>query len=365
MSKETRLDIIKKIEKIRDSKVITYIVSDRPRVNVSIEEEDLREIYEHIKRVPNNKKIDLFLYSLGGDATVGWALANLIREHSQKFDVLVPFKCFSCATSISLGADRIVMHKAGILGPIDPFVANDFNPKIDNIIRPISVEDVAGYLSLIKDKFDIKDQEHVAQGFNALSSTVNPLALGNVYRHYLKSRDDAKKLLELHLNTKTDKERIEKIIDILVEKLYYHGHHINRKEAKLIGLDVDFAEEFKDDKDNLSDLMWLLLNEYEKDLKLRIPYRDELPINGLVNKLPIKIIESVSLTSTKVLEQTFVDLGFSDTARLVIVNDRPAIYNSLPNSQPEIIPLLFEGQPVNIENKIYDKKELAYWENQI
>ena len=356
---------------MRDSKVITYVTSDRQNLDCPIEENDLRELYEHIRRVPGGKKIDLFLYSLGGDATVGWALANLIKEHTDKFDVLVPFKCFSCATSISLGANKIIMHKAGILGPVDPFVANDFNPKVDNVTKPISVEDVGGYLDLIRDKFDIKDQANVIQGFNALSNVVNPLALGNVYRHYLKSREDAKKLLELHLDSKTDKEKIDKIIRTLVETLRYHGHHINRKEAKSIGLDIEFAEDFSNSENNLADLMWALLNDYENDLELKKPYEDNLPVSGTKNKMPLKFIESSSLSSIRFLEREFIDLKFPEDAKVVWLNGLHSVY--LPQkfikdnpTGPVIIPaetITFQYIPIKIGDKIYERKDSIYWEN--
>lgn len=371
MSKATRLELIKKIEEIRDSKVITYVVSDRPGVNASIEEGDLRELYEHIKRVPLGKKIDLFLYSLGGASVVGWALTNLIREHTDKFEALVPFRCFSCATSICLGADKIVMHKAGILGPVDPLVMNDFNPKVDNTQRYISVEDVSGYLALIKDKFGISNEDNIVQGFNALSKEVNPLALGNVHRHYLKSRDDTKKLLELHFNAEADKEKINKIIEMVVEKFYYHGHHINRKEAKSIGLDIDFAENFKGKSGNFGDLMWALLNDYEEDLELKKPYEDKVPSGHAKNKLPLKFIESSSFSSTRILEQEFIDLGFPKEAKIVLGNNNlVSVY--LPQTprmdlnMPVVIPgeiLAFQFVPIKLGDKIYEKRETAYWEN--
>lgn len=359
MTESNRIELIKKIEKIRKSKVITYIVSDRPKIRTGMEDDDLRELYEHIRLIKPGTKIDLFIYSLGGDAVVAWALANLIKEYSNDFNVLVPFRAFSCATSLAAGANKIVMHKAGILGPVDPLVGNPFNPIIQGRMAPISVEDVGGYLALIKEKFDIKDQANVTKGFEILSSAINPLALGNVYRHYLKSRDDIRKLLELHLEPKKEKERIDRVIEILVEKLYYHGHHINRKEAKEIGLEIEFAEKFSDGKDNLSDIMWKLFEEYEKDLELKIPYRDELPKKGDTNEIPIKFVESSNLSSTNIIEQKMVDFGFPENTVLIHTGGQPGIFIPGTTSQP--IPINCEGQPIVLNNKIYDKREIAYW----
>ncbi len=53
---------------------------------------------------------------------------SLIRQYTNDFAVMVPLHPFSAATLIALGADKIIMHKMGCLGPIDPSVTNIFNP---------------------------------------------------------------------------------------------------------------------------------------------------------------------------------------------------------------------------------------------
>ena len=354
-----RKKIIEEIEKIRKTKVITYIVSTRPRINTMIEPTDLRILYNHLNNQEiDNKPIDLFIYSNGGVSTVAWALINLLREFSKKISVLVPSNAFSCATSIASGADEIVMSKMGTLGPIDPTVANPFNPIVDNQLIGISVEDMSGYLGLIKEKFGINESENIIQAFQKLASDVRPLALGNAYRHYLKCRDDEKKLLELHLNAEKDKEKIDKIISILVEKLYFHGHHINRKEAKSIGLNVIDADKISD---KLESLMWKLYLDYESELILSKPYVDELPKKGTIKELPIKFIESTNLSSVKVIEQNWIDTQFPDGSRLMVNNNQVAVF--IPPNQ--VIPAVFRGQPLLMEGKIFDKQETDYWKESL
>lgn len=363
MGETKRIELIKKIEEIRESKVITYVISDRTNILTQIEESDIRELYSHIKNIEADTKVDLFLYSIGGDATVAWALVNVIREYTKDFNVLIPFKAFSATTSIAVGANNIIMHKAGFLGPVDPLVANPFNPVVQDRITPISVEDVGGYLSLIRDKFEIKDQVNVTKGFEKLSSEINPLALGNVYRHYLKSRDDVKKLLELHLNPEKEQEKINSIIEILVEKLYYHGHHINRKEAEKIKLPIKLAENFSKNNENLADIMWKLFEEYEKDLELRIPYKDELPATGNIKKIPIKFVESSNVSSSKIIEQNYINLGLPSGSVLIFGENRQpmAFIPGTAQNQPSTLPIYCEGRPVVLNNTIYDKRELDYW----
>ncbi len=358
MSYQERMEIIKKIEEIRGSKVLTYIISTRPKINTMIEPTDLRYFYDHLNDDEfQNKDIDLLIYSNGGVSTVAWALANLIREHANKFSVLIPYNAFSCATSIALGADEILMTKMGTLGPIDPTVSNPFNPIIKDQLVGISVEDMAGYISFIQDKFGINDTDNLTQACTQLTNDIRPLALGNAYRHYMKCRDDAKKLLNLHMSPENDKEKIENITSILVEKLYYHGHHVNRKEAKSIGLKVINPEELSSE---LSELMWQLYLDYETDLSINIPYRDAIPENGNKSELPIKYIESTSASHVYVIEQNWIKMDFPENSKLINNNGQPAVY--LPTNQ--IIPAVFSGQPVYLNNNIYDKQEVDYWKKQ-
>jgi len=336
-----------------------------------MEERDIREFCHHVKNVKSDEKLDLYIYSRGGSSNVAWALANLIRKYTDNFEILIPFRAFSCATSLAVGANAIIMHKAGFLGPVDPTVANKFNPIINNQITPISVEDVGGYVSLIKEKFDIKDQVNVTKGFEKIASSVHPLALGNVYRHYMKSRDDVKKLLELHLDPKKDKERIDDIIEILVEKLYFHGHHINREEAKKIGLNIKKAEDFSKDDKNLADVMWELFEEYEKDLNLEMPYKDQAPPQGKnINEIPIRFIESNDLSSTHIIEQTMTNIGFPANSKLIRIpvgnSLQPAVYipgqrTQQGNIPPQTYLIACNGTPLHLNNVIYDKEEISYW----
>lgn len=370
MGLKKRIELIKKIEKIRDSRVITYVISDRDNINTMIEEKDLREFYDHLKNVRKKQRIDLFIYSLGGDATVAWTLCNLLRETSIDINVLVPTKAFSCATAIAIGVNNIIMHRMGCLGPVDPLVANVYNPRIQGRIVPISVEDVAGFLSFIKENFGIKNsknsiklanEDNVLKTFESLCHNVHPLALGNVYRHYMKSRDDTKKLLELNFDPVKDKKKIEEIIEILVEKLYYHGHHINRNEGKKIGLKIKFADKYSDKTHNLADVMWELFIEYEKDLSLKTPYSDELPKRGTQNEIPIKFMESRKLSNKMIIEQNFIDMGFPRGTVICAIKGQTGVL--IPNN-PNPVLVHFQGEPVFLNNKVYDKREISYWKQE-
>jgi hypothetical protein len=268
-----RKQLIESIEQERHSSVISYITNTRQNLSVAMAMDTIRVVYEHLRAISPEgekvKKIDLFIHSDGGDGTVPWRLVTLIREYAEHFAVLVPHRAFSAATLTALGADEILMHPMGMLGPTDPTVTNEFNPpQIGNPAQKIgiSVEDVSAYLSLVRDDANIHHEDEVIQAFSILANQVHPLALGNVKRSQLQSRMMAKKLLSLHM-TKAEEHGISEIAENLSSKLYFHGHPINRTEARIeLGLkvmDADLA---------LEQSMWNLYLEYEREMQMDIPF---------------------------------------------------------------------------------------------
>ncbi|MBI5421544.1 hypothetical protein HZA44_00200 [Candidatus Peregrinibacteria bacterium] len=363
MAYAQRKSLINKIEEIRGSKVITYVITDKFR-SVMIDHEDLRYFYEVLNKGSEKlEHIDLFIYSLGGVSTVAWALINLIRSFTKKFSILVPYNAFSCATSISIGADEIVMGKNAYLGPVDPSVTNIFNPIINNNLAPISVEDIAGFQSLITEKFKISDNEKIGEIFKVLATDIRPLALGNAYRHYLKARDDTKKILKIHYKGKFDGKKIKKISETLIEKLYYHGHHITREEAKNLGLKVSFAENFKKTGGaDLNSLMWQLYEDYEKELELRETFQIALPSTGNSNEINIKFIETADISQKKIIEQTFKKLAYPKGSRITINNNMLTVVYPTPGGLNAESPF-FEGVLKNLNDEIYEITEKQLWKS--
>jgi hypothetical protein len=270
MAYAQRLKLIERIEKERGSHLITYVTSTRSNFEVPMAMDAVRRIYDHLDRESPSEKVDLFLHSNGGEGTVPWRLVTLIRERAKKFSLLVPFRAFSAATLTALGADEVVMHPMGMLGPTDPTVTNVFNPADPtNPMKRlgISVEDVTAYIALIKEDAGIQHEDELVKAFNRLAKEVHPLALGNVKRSLSQSRMMAKKLLSLHMDSTKESHKIDEIVDSLTSKLYFHGHPINRQEAKNhIGLMT-----VTDPTQKVEKLMWQLYLDYEEEMKLEEP----------------------------------------------------------------------------------------------
>src|SRR5260370_21852911 len=151
MGLNERIALIKKIEVIRGSTVFCFLTSLRKNVPSIIAEDSVRVFFDHLLLAPSRPvaKLDIFLCSNGGSGTVPWRLVSLFREFAKSFNVLIPYRAYSAASLLALGADEIVMHPFADLGPIDPTVANDFNPVEHGRRLGISAEAVTAYVKFI------------------------------------------------------------------------------------------------------------------------------------------------------------------------------------------------------------------------
>jgi hypothetical protein len=254
--------LIEKIQALRESKLIAYVTGDRQPVASKIAEDVVRPLYDHLLKLGKTHRIDLFLYSRGGDVSVPWRIISTFREFCDELCVLVPYKAHSAATMITLGADSVVMGRKAELSPIDPTMTKA--GQTGDAPQEISVEDVNSYVSFIKDRANINDQLAVAQMMSLLANEINPLTLGSINRNNSHIRLVARKLL-MSRNDKSDEAKINAIIETLTEKMYSHGHAIARKEALEIGLPVVFPE------DELETALWELYRGYERFLNLADP----------------------------------------------------------------------------------------------
>lgn len=263
---QKRQDLIRQIQNARGSKVLVYITGDRQPFLTQIADDAVRFLYDHLLAMGQKGKkvarLDLFLYSRGGDVSVPWRIVTMIREFCDEFAVLVPYKAHSAATMIALGADKIIMGRKAELGPIDPSLVGA--PGSGQQPPQISVEDVTSYVSFMRERANINDQSALARVISQLANHVTPLALGSVNRQYSHIRLVARKLLSSH-NERLEDSRMAAIIEALTEKIYSHGHAIARKEAAEMGLPVEEPD------DVLESLIWQLFLEYENFLHLHEP----------------------------------------------------------------------------------------------
>ena len=153
MTFSDRLAYFKKLESLRERPLITYVTSVRRGAEGSMAKDAVPELLDQLQALePATEALDLLLVSDGGDPTVAWSIVSLIRERVKEFAVLVPQAAYSAATLIALGADEIVMHPNGNLGPVDPQIRTIRRSESGNEEQlQFGAEDLNSFLRFTKD----------------------------------------------------------------------------------------------------------------------------------------------------------------------------------------------------------------------
>jgi hypothetical protein len=285
---------------------------------------------EALRRAGKNlPKLDFFLYTRGGDTNSVWPLVTLIREHTAFFACLIPFRAHSGGTLICLGADEIVMTDRAELSPIDPTTGNPYNP-VDPLAAGqrlgISVEDLAAYITLSKDRFGIQSETCLLEVLKELTGKVHPLALGNVQRTHTQIRFLAKKLLALHKQP-FDNKRTEELVNTLTERFYSHLHCISRREiAELLGDEI-----VKQPSEAEEQLMTALFDQYQELLQLNSTFSLHDALRGS-HETELDVIGAVLETQ---------DLSLFHRTRVKVAKRSelpPNIQVQVPPGQPVIVP---------------------------
>ena len=235
-----RKSFYQKIEAEHKSKVIAYVTGDRPGMETRIGADTPDIFLEHLDCIGKVNRLSLILYTRGGDILAAWNLVNLLREFCNELEVIVPNKCRSAGTLVSLGANKIIMTKQATLGPIDPSITRSMSPMIPGTNPPqplpISVESVKGYFSLLKEEFGAKGDDALSAAYIKLTDYIHPLVLGDVYRSQKQIQMLADKLLRMSYR---DKKKIKSIVSFLCSDSGSHDYTISRSEAKTLGLHVE------------------------------------------------------------------------------------------------------------------------------
>ena len=239
MPRADRIRLIHDIETARRTRLIVAVWGDRQGLETIIASDSHTLFFEHLQRFGRVNKIDVLLYSTGGHTLAAWGLANLIREYCDQVGVLIPHRAFSAATLFTLSANDVVMSRLGQLSPIDPSITTPLGPVVQmpnqpgqGRVVPISVEDVAGFFELAKDRAQLDGKNALLPLFERLASQVHPLALGSVFRSRQQIQTLADRLLSFHMNGDAKKADRDRIVSTLTRELGSHDYTIGRKEAR-------------------------------------------------------------------------------------------------------------------------------------
>ncbi len=284
MGLKDRLAKYAEIERIRSRPLIVYVTSSRQNAEGNMASDALPVLIDQLLLMPaGQRKADLLIVSNGGDPTVAWRIMSLLREKVDAVGVLIPQSAFSAATLIALGADEIVMHPCGNLGPVDPQITVQRIRPGTNEKELISFgsEDLAGFLRFIRESVGLSDQEYLKSAFELFCKEAGAVPIGVATRAAQLSVSMGEKLLRMHMKGDAEGQKAKAIAEALNTKFFHHGYPVGRKEAKEIGLKVS------EPSAELERLIWETWLDLEAEMKCRAPFNpmDEIAQSPLASQL--------------------------------------------------------------------------------
>lgn len=282
-----RKKLYSKLETLRKRPLITYVTSIRPGCSAQMAQDVLPLIIKQINSIDNSDSIDLLIISNGGDPIVSWRIISLLREKFSNVSVLIPYTAFSAATLLALGADEILMHPFGNLGPLDPQLSFvDGN----GAVKTISYEDIIKYIEFVKDT-GITDQDLLQKSFEKLTIEIPPTSIGFAKRSSQLGLTMGQKLLATHMS---DENKTKVISETLNTKFYHHGYPLGRKEAKEIGLPIaksDIAVE---------KLMWEIYEDYMDEMQFNNVFNPQAIIMNEIAKKSIPVPNQINVAKEQI-----------------------------------------------------------------
>jgi hypothetical protein len=289
--------IISELEKARHgSRVLCCLTSDRQGADGMIAKDFIPIFFEHLQTFAPCKRIDVFMFTAGGDTLAAFGLSRLVRRFTPQpdghFGVLVPEKCHSGGTLFLLGADEVVMTSAATLTPIDPSVQSPLGPTIE--VQPgqripwrVGVESVAAYLESAKEQWRL-NEAGLASAFMLLSEKIHPIVLGDIYR----SRRQIQRLAASLLSGHASKPEIDDIVPKLTGDLGSHDYLIFRDEAASF-----MGSQIAPEDPNVERLIWRLYEDYRSEMELGKLYAPAIQVASIKasGTLPAKISQKLVL----------------------------------------------------------------------
>ncbi|HZU84427.1 MAG TPA: hypothetical protein VE987_15965 [Polyangiaceae bacterium] len=234
-----RVAIYKAIEERRQRPLIAYVTSTRNGIQATIGSDAIPELVDQIERLPKDAPgVDLLIVSNGGDATVAWRMMSLLRERVKKVAVLVPHAAFSAATLLALGADELLIHPNGNLGPTDTQIIHQRKKPGTNEMETIHFgsEDLASFLEFVRTRVGLTDQEHLRVLFERFCSEVGTIPVGVSMRGSRLSLSLGEKLLRMHMSDPAGAQKAKALAEALNNSFFHHAYAVGRTEAKEMGL---------------------------------------------------------------------------------------------------------------------------------
>jgi len=153
----SRLAMLRRIEKSRQSRVITLIHRQESLRFLGIpfgrfiDMEDSEQVLQAIRLTPRDMPIDIILHTPGGLVLASEQIARALKNHPAKVTAIIPQYAMSGGTMIALAADEIMLDENAVLGPVDPQVGQYPASSIIRVLKEKPIAEIDDQTIMLAD----------------------------------------------------------------------------------------------------------------------------------------------------------------------------------------------------------------------
>jgi len=217
-----------------------------PSEMISITDEDIQGFMEVISGL-SGPNLDLIIHSPGGSAEATEALVKYLRSEFEHIRAIIPYGAMSAATMLACSADIIIMGKHSFIGPIDPQVIVHTRFGIRTIPAQAIIEQFE------RAKKECRDDPKNLGVWLPIVEQYGPALIVESEHAIELSKTLVLEWLTKYMYSKeqNSKNIAKKVASKLADHSLFksHGRHIDREQAKEIGLKIENLENDKDLED--------------------------------------------------------------------------------------------------------------------
>jgi hypothetical protein len=213
-------------------------------------ESSFLKIIEELAEDPNKKdKIYIILTTGGGSATVVERLVNILRQHYNEVNFIVPDYAYSAGTIFCMSGDNILMDYFSVLGPIDPQVQNKegrlvaalgYLDKINQLIEKAQNNTLTQAEFIILKDFDLAELRGYEQAKDLTISLLEKWLVKYKFKNWTNHKTNPSKLGQ-KVSEEEKVERAKEIAGHLSNNNEWksHGRPINIETLKKLRLEIE------------------------------------------------------------------------------------------------------------------------------
>ena len=211
---------------------------DIPSEMISLTDEDIQGFMEVTSGLSGDT-LDLIIHSPGGSAEATEALVIYLRSKFAHIRAIIPYGAMSAATMLACAADEIIMGKHSFIGPIDPQVI------VYTRLGRRAIPAQAIIEQFERAKKECKEDPKNLGVWLPIIEQYGPALIVECEHAIDLSKNLVLEWLTKYMFKNEDGEEIaKKVAETLANHSLFksHGRHIDRKQAKKIGLKITDLE---------------------------------------------------------------------------------------------------------------------------